>query len=369
MPAPPRLDAEVEVDTLDDAAWSAVLAGFADANLYQTAAFGRLQSGGRVSRLVLRERGRVVCAAQLRIARLPWLPLGVAYLRWGPMWRRVDGPADPRHLQAGMEALRREYVERRGLCLRVVSHLPDDDPAMAALPAAWSHFRRVPAERAQRTLWLPLDAGLPELRARLEQKWRNGLNRAQRQGLLLQEGTEDALFERFEDMHRLMVARKQFVPGSDVADFRRVQRALPPSERMQVMLAWDGERPAAGLVCSHLGDTGIYLHAATTEAGLRTQAAYLLQWRAIEWLHGRGARVYNLHGIDPQANPGTYHFKAGLAGRHGRDLRYLGTFDATPSPVADRLMRTAQGLRRRVRAAQAALRAPGDSGRRPRPLS
>jgi lipid II:glycine glycyltransferase (peptidoglycan interpeptide bridge formation enzyme) len=68
----------------------------------------------------------------------------------------------------------------------------------------------------------------------------------------------------------------------------------------------------AGHVASFLGDTCVYLLGATSEEGLRTKAAYLLQWRVIQAAHEKGFKWYDLGGIDPEANPGVHHFKRGL---------------------------------------------------------
>ena len=69
------------------------------------------------------------------------------------------------------------------------------------------------------------------------------------------------------------------------------------------------------LVCSLMGDTAIYLLGATSEKAMELKAANFLQWQAMMWLKDRGARWYDLGGIDPVANPGGYHFKSGLGGR------------------------------------------------------
>ena len=37
-----------------------------------------------------------------------------------------------------------------------------------------------------------------------------------------------------------------------------------------------------------------------------------------EWIKEKGLRYYDLNGINPETNPGTYHFKRGLAGKKGR---------------------------------------------------
>ena len=52
-----------------------------------------------------------------------------------------------------------------------------------------------------------------------------------------------------------------------------------------------------------LGDTAVYLLAASNEAGRQTNAAYLLQWKAIEAAIARGCRWYDLGGVHPENNP------------------------------------------------------------------
>ena len=41
-----------------------------------------------------------------------------------------------------------------------------------------------------------------------------------------------------------------------------------------------------------------------------------------------GVPRYNLNGVNPVDNPGTYHFKAGVAGKTRKEVRYVGRFDA-----------------------------------------
>jgi lipid II:glycine glycyltransferase (peptidoglycan interpeptide bridge formation enzyme) len=47
----------------------------------------------------------------------------------------------------------------------------------------------------------------------------------------------------------------------------------------------------------------------------------------IEWLKERGCHWYDLGGIDPENNPGVYHFKCGIAGKTGKDETFIGEFD------------------------------------------
>jgi hypothetical protein len=89
---------------------------------------------------------------------------------------------------------------------------------------------------------------------------------------------------------------------------------------MKVFLCAEDGVPVAGLVGSAMGDTGIYLFGATSEQGMKCKGAYLVQWRMIEWLKALDVTHYDLGGINPETNPGVYHFKHGMS---GDDVLYM----------------------------------------------
>jgi lipid II:glycine glycyltransferase (peptidoglycan interpeptide bridge formation enzyme) len=349
----------VQVDGISALAWHEVLDRFADANIYQSWAYEAQRTGdNRMSHWRLCRDGVVVAAAQLRIAKVPFVKLGVAYVRWGPMWCLRGQSAQPEVLAVALASIRHEYAVKRGLTVRLLPYLLDaEHGALDALLCA-GKFARLQATTPQRTLLMTLERSLPELRAGLDQKWRNGLNRAERQGLWVEEGGSDELFERFVAMHTEMNQRKGFLPTSSVDEFRRMQRDLPPRHQMRVFLAStesaSGPVGAAGVVCSQIGDFGVFMHGATTDAGMRTQASYLLQWRALTWLKEQGAACYNLHGINPLTNPGTYHFKAGLCGRNGVDQHYLGSYECAGAAGSQALVGLATSVRRTYRSSRVA---------------
>jgi hypothetical protein len=70
----------------------------------------------------------------------------------------------------------------------------------------------------------------------------------------------------------------------------------------------------AGLTSTGVGDTGIYLLGATSNDGMKFKGSYLLQWRMMQWLKECGCAWYDLGGINPDRNPGVYHFKQGFGG-------------------------------------------------------
>ena len=132
-------DYQVEVDKVAPAEWDDLLGRFADANLYQTWAYGAVSWGEKqLSHLVLRQGDEIVAAAQLRLVRIPLLNKGVAYLRWGPLWRLKGNESDLLILTEMTQAVRREYVERRGLLLRILPNVFQEDALAGEIASSWS---------------------------------------------------------------------------------------------------------------------------------------------------------------------------------------------------------------------------------------
>ncbi len=325
----------IEADSVSELRWGEITAEFGDANLYQTWPYGLVRSGrANISHLLLKQGEEVLAAAQARIARIPGLPLGVAYVLAGPLWRRRNQPEDLEVFRQAVRAIRTKFAERRKLIARIASSLSDsENPAYRKILEEEGY---VPQKQApcRRTILMNLEPSLDELHRGLHQKWRYHLNKARKQPLEIVEGVEDHLFGEFENIFGEMVDRKQLVSFTGPEDCRKAQAALRPHERVRVFLCKIEGEVCAGGICSALGDTGIYLFGATSNRGIKTYASYLIHWRMLEWVKGQGCRWYDLNGINPEKNPGGFQFKSQFAGSNGRDVQLLGTFEVHPNSVA-----------------------------------
>ncbi len=327
-----------EFGIMDREEWYRILNQFSDANIYQTWDYDAIRCGREnISHLVLREGDKVIAAAQARIMRIPILGMGAAYVRWAPFWQPRDQTADPNVLRFALRALRNEYVCRRGLILRIFPQLYDDNSHSCADILSDEGYTPVPEEDQGRTLIVDISAPLDDLRKKLDQKWRNCLNRAERNHLQVVEGADDDLFGEFISLYHALLERKKFQEPNDIKEFRRIQHELPPELKMRIFICRENGNSSAGAICAAIGETGIYLFGATNDQGMTNKGSYLLQWKAIEWMKSNGCRSYNLNGINPVKNPGSYHFKAGLSGKSGNDLYYLGRFDCYSSEMTARL--------------------------------
>lgn len=337
----------VQVDGQTAESWSDILAQFADASIYQSWAYGAVRWGtSHLSHLVLRCDGQILGAAQLRIARLPLLPAGIAYLRWGPLCHRKDGELNPTTIVQMLDHLRDEYCRRRNLTLQVIPNADLGDERGAAYEQALTqaNLRPDPDGGSYRTVVVDLSPTVEALRKRLDQKWRNQLNRAEKNSLVLEVSDGPAAYREFMRLYQPMLERKQFKTSVDVDEFERVQTILSGSMRMQTFLARKDGECIGAVVCSLIGERAIYLLGATNEKARELKAAYFLQWQAMLWLKDHGACEYDLGGIDPEANPGGYHFKSGFG---GKEVTQLTPYMVSGGALSDAVIRGVSWLRRR----------------------
>ena len=107
-----------EVDSVDKDTWLEILKGFCDTNIYQTWSYDAIRCGGNnISHLILKKNGDVVAAAQVRIVKIPFINLGIAYISWGPLWKLQGEENAIEVFSQSIRALRNEYSCRRGLVL------------------------------------------------------------------------------------------------------------------------------------------------------------------------------------------------------------------------------------------------------------
>jgi lipid II:glycine glycyltransferase (peptidoglycan interpeptide bridge formation enzyme) len=315
----PELDSvwQVEVDHATPDEWSRMLDLFEDANLYQTWPYGKVRWGRKnLSHLVLKRNDEIVAMAQLRIVRPTRLNFGMAYLRWGPLCHRRGGALDAEVAMGMARALHQEYVCKRRLFLQILPNAFVESPRAVIFQSAFSGFTTEPRTSANlyRTFVLDLTPPLEELRRNLDKKWRNQLTRAEKNGLKVVAGIGTEAYRAFVAMYNQMRSRKTFETTVNVEEFEQIQEALPETQRMRILICEREGVPVAGVVASAMGNSAVYVLGATSDGGLDAKGSYLLQWTLVQWLKESGVRAYDLGGIDPQKNPGVYHFKSGLSG-------------------------------------------------------
>ena len=322
------LEFEVCVDSVGQPEWNRLLGQFDDATIQQTWDYGAVCWGEeQLSHLLLKRNEVIAAMAQVRIVRVPVIGKGIAYLRWGPVCRRQGEPWNEAAFRAAITALQKEYCGRRGLVLRILPNAFEGDACDAAIKQCLDEtgFALNPEILAYRTMRVDLTQSEESLRKGLHQRWRNYLKKAEgTTSYVVREGNSDEFYARFAAAYDEMMSRKRFETTVDIKEFGRIHQSLPEPLKLHVLLCEQDGQLLNALVISPVGDTPVYLLAATSHAGLNGRGAHLLQWRAMLWLKQRGCKWYDLGGTNPDENPGVYQFKSGMG---GAEVMQRGAFD------------------------------------------
>jgi lipid II:glycine glycyltransferase (peptidoglycan interpeptide bridge formation enzyme) len=322
----------IEFDSIRKSDWSELLQQFGDATIYHTWSYGTVRWGeNHLSHLVLKRENEIVGMAQVIIKKLPIFRPGIAYIPWGPLWRNRNRDNNHEDFVNILRAVRNEYAVRRKLFLRIRPNVALTPNGIEPHVLQSESFVLSSSVASYHTLIVDLKPPLDELRRRLNPKWRNKLNGAEKNGLQVIKGETDDFYQAFLTLQKEMLARKEYDPGVDYEEFREIQTDLPKNLKMHIFLCKHEDDIVSSVICSAIGNTGIYLLGATGNKGLTLKGSYLLQWRAIEWLKQNGYRWYDLGGINPETNPGVYQFKAGLS---GNDVHHIGQFEFCTNPTS-----------------------------------
>jgi lipid II:glycine glycyltransferase (peptidoglycan interpeptide bridge formation enzyme) len=325
----------IRIGRLDKETWSGIIDAFDDANLYQTWSYGMVRQGlNHVEHVVIEDKaGRIKAAAQVWLRKVPLLPCGVAYIKWGPLWLTRDGAPDPEALRQMLLALREEYALKRRLLLRITPCQSLLDQS-ADLPGLYARADFQPtAFHAYRTIVADLRPEPADIRKRFGRNFKSNLGKAEGAGLTIQRSTDVASLDQFMIFFHQMLKRKKYQEFMNVDDFKAIHLDLPERHKPIIYLAEKDAQPVAAIVLSVLGHVGLYIHGATADDALRTNASFLLHWQAINDMKARGVYFYDTNGVNAKRNPGGYQFKSGLGGKDKREFDYE-SYETCDSPLS-----------------------------------
>jgi lipid II:glycine glycyltransferase (peptidoglycan interpeptide bridge formation enzyme) len=205
---------------------------------------------------------------------------------------------------------------------------PDDVDGAARRALAAAGFRPAPPIQPDRTRVVELHASEEDLWSDLRKKWRQYVNRARADGVVVRAAEADEL-EAFYEIYRETAGRAGFLIRT-LGAYRDVWDAFRPSGRATLLFAVDRDGALlATLFLVSCGDRVVEPYGGMTATGALLRANYLLKWEAIRLAREAGAASYDMWGL---AHAGIEHFKTGFG---GREVRYVGAWDL----VLDRLGR------------------------------
>ncbi|MCK5926235.1 MAG: peptidoglycan bridge formation glycyltransferase FemA/FemB family protein [Methylococcales bacterium] len=296
--------------------WLASATTFNDYNYTHYWAYGK-QAAQRVNAesehmAVLDNQANIVALFNVRLKQIPLQLGGIAYISGGAMIDQGQENLEVT-LKAILPLIKEEYVDNRGFVLRI-SQRPKLSTRFPAESSVYQSLDFVEHGKTCATILVDLSTELELIRKRLHQKWRNILNKSEKQEITVVAGDDIQLFADFEDLFKDVLLRKGIEVDMDNHFFKAVQKISPAQEKFYIAIAYCEGKPISGHMSSIEGDTSVYILGATNDMGRKLGAAYLLQWHVIKESKQQGCQWYDLGGIDPEENPHVYQFKKRMGG-------------------------------------------------------
>lgn len=217
---------------------------------------------------------------------------------FGKVWYLPKGPcvADVEGLAALLPHLRESARAEGVMFVRTEPEIPETSASVAALERL-GLVRTDPVQPHSSTVVFPLPATEDELLGAYPSKTRNMVRRAMRDGVEVVRAPDEP--ETYETMWGLwadVVSDQGLgVRGRDY--FVRSWQTLVRAGNTQAFLARADGRPVASALVSVIGATAEYKEGASVRDRPVPGASQLLQYEAMRWAIGRGARTYDLVGV------------------------------------------------------------------------
>lgn len=296
--------------------WDADLARFADCTPFQSYLFGQYSRrvGWQPFYWVANDEHDQTAAMCLGLLRQ--YPLGV-----GMVWC-VGGPIGD--VKAWDVRLRNAILETTGIKHLYIRFRCDRERNVSdALCLAHHGWTRSISQIAS-NFSLEIDLSLDDeaLTSNMDGRWRRNLRLALQNDLRVERCTNpdvDELVTAFTEME----SRKDLPPQFTTEKLRNLFQDAVPNLIFFRCTDNDGDL-LSFRACLTAGSRAVDYFAVTTQKGRTCRASYVVLWEMLLHCRNLGLRFYDLGGIDPWTNPGTYTFKKQTG---AREVEYLGEWD------------------------------------------
>ena len=243
---------------------------------------------------------------QMQEVRLLGQLLHIISVDRGPLW--FHGFGSDKHTYAFSQALNAIFPARLGRKRRFLPELSSLSDGL--MPKNWKKSEKT---GQYKTIIVDISPKIDEIRSNLKQKWRNILNKSEKQSITVNvdenlEGLGGFLTQYVSDR-----AQKGYHGASPKFLATLAKYAGMHNECLLMTASCNDETMAAILVYQH-GHCAIYQAGWTTSSGRTKGAHHLLLWHAITTLKKRGVVQFDLGGYN-ENTVGIHKFKQGLGGQ------------------------------------------------------
>lgn len=193
-------------------------------------------------------------------------------------------------------------------------------------------FRKAPIYMHAERIWvLDLEPSEEELLANMRKTTRYLIRRAPKDGVEIEQRSDDRAIEDFWKLYEETASRESFVPFSKAFVDNEYKEFATSGKADYFFGKVEGEYLAGALVV-YTKSTAFYHQGASRHT--KFPVPYALQWEAIREAKRRGCKLYNFWGIlqegrTPKAWSGLTLFKKGFG---GREIDYIPTQDYVIDP-------------------------------------
>ncbi|PCJ97047.1 MAG: GNAT family N-acetyltransferase [Zetaproteobacteria bacterium] len=302
---------EIEWGTLSVSEWDTHFCNVKRANLLQSLDYAHTMARlnhQQVRHGVIKINGDTAGLVQVLEAGLFRNAVHGVLLDRGPLW--FDSYGSVHDFDLFLSAFSKQFPKRFGRRIRFLPEMENTEEIRRVLQ---KYGYKPASKKGYQTIWLDISRDLDVLRKKLKKKWRNKLNKSEKNGLsivwsdkgayfpwLIQHYTEDKLLRKYDGPAPKLVASLAY-------EFSRGQNMLIGAALL------DGEPIAAILIFKH-GFSATYQIGYTTEMGRNKCAHHLLLWTALAQLKERNINDFDLGGVNDKSAKGVKIFKEGLGG-------------------------------------------------------
>ena len=270
----------------------------------------------------------------------------LAYIPWGP-----ELPADCSDRHAALKDLAAALKKQLPKDTAFIRFDPPWFSEDAAPPDMGPPFLRSGADiQPPDTVVIDLEQSMESIMEQMKPKWRYNARLAIKKGVNVRRaGVEeiDVFYGLLEE-----TAKRDGISIHSLEYYKALLELAASHSALKVRLylaEHEGEI-LAGIVALFRGREAVYLYGASSDKKRNLMAPYALQIKAMEDAKDQGCREYDLFGIPPNEDPlhpmaGLYRFKTGFG---GRIIHRPGSWDYPCRPMAYRLFRSAEILRKKL---------------------
>lgn len=256
--------------------------------------------------------GQEAGLVQILEAGILWDVLHAVILDRGPLW--FEGFGSAVHIKLFFEEFNKQFPGRLGRTRRII-------PEVEESPASRSLFDQLPLKRQNftgyQTRWLDLTQDEDVLRASFHKKWRNLLNKAERQDLKIEWDDQGLWLSWLMEVYQADKGNKGY-QGVDPSILQNIVTSSLPDPCTIIGKASVCGRPVSAILMFCHGRSATYQVGWVSREGRSLAANYKLLWEALLVLKDKSIKEFDLGGVNDDSAAGVKKFKSGMGGEESK---------------------------------------------------